>query len=121
MKNNFVSEIVVSVILVGLVVFLLNPMGAWMPNMAVMTAVISLLIIFVLFASFIWKEKARDEREMFHRMLAGRVAFLVGSAVLVVAVAVQGLKHEVDVWIVVALSAMVLAKLTGLIYSQTKH
>lgn len=51
---------------------------------------------FAIFAGFILKEKPRDEREAWHRMYADRIAFLVGTAILLVAIAVQGLGYVLD-------------------------
>ena len=122
MKNNqFITEMIISAVLIVLVVALLNPFGWWMPDMMAMTIMLVLIVVFAVFASFVWQEKARDERELLHKMVAGRLAFLVGSAVLVIGIVVESFSHEIDQWLVVTLTAMILAKLFGLIYSRTKN
>jgi len=79
--NNLRGEIILGGILVVLLVLFLNPFEIWMPDMATMTMVAMLLVAFGVFAAFVVKEKARDEREEIHRMRAGRIAFLSGAAV----------------------------------------
>lgn len=83
--------------------------------------IFGLVILFCIFASFIWKENARDERENLHKMIAGRIAFLAGSAVLVIGIVLQSLSHQLDVWLVITLVVMILAKAAGLIYSRVKQ
>ena len=69
------------------------------------------LVVFAFFASFILKEHSFDEREESHRIIAGRVAFLVGSGAAILGITVQALSGVVDPWLVVILSAMVIAKI----------
>ena len=115
------QEISISLILVILLVLMLNPFGLWMPNQATMMLVVGLVVVFALFASLIWKERPRDERERYHSMMADRIAYLAGSSVLVVGILVESLMHELEAWLVVALSVMILGKIFGLIYSKLKH
>jgi hypothetical protein len=70
-----------------------------------------------MFASFILKETAFDERDDANRSLAGRNAFLAGSAVLVVGIVAQGYSHSVDPWLVVALIVMILVKIATRLWS----
>ena len=65
------------------------------------------------------REQAHDEREMAHRMHAGRAAYLSGIVVLTVALVVQGLGHHIDPWIALALGMMVVVKLISRLYSDT--
>lgn len=78
------------------------------------------LAVFAVFAIFILREKVQDEREALHRMLAGRVAFLTGSALLTIGIVVQSLQDAVDVWLVIVLVAMVLSKLATRLYSDSR-
>jgi hypothetical protein len=55
-------------------------------------------------------EKAKDERENEHRMLADRNAYLVGMCILTVALVIQGLSHAIDSWILLALAGMIVVK-----------
>ena len=121
MKNNFLQEIIVSVVLIVLLILFLNPFELWMPPILLMMMVLGLVVVFSIFASFIWRENSRDEREGLHKMMAGRIAFLAGTAVLVTAIIVQSFRHELDFWLVFTLGAMVLAKIVGLIYSRARY
>ena len=120
-KRFFIAEVTIAVALIALTLLLLNPVGSWMPDMATELLILGVLVIFAVFANFVWRESARDERELLHRLIAGRVAFLVGAAGLVVGVIAQALRGTVDPWLVGSLVVMVLAKISGLIYSQLKH
>lgn len=121
MQNNINQEIAVSVILIILLILFLNPFGFLMPTTLFMMMVLALIVTFVIFASFMWKEHARDERESLHIMMAGRMAFLAGAALLVIGIVVQSFSHEIDVWLVLALGTMIFAKIIGLIYGRIKY
>jgi hypothetical protein len=111
MKNKITQEVVVPFTLIILAVLLLNPFNFWMPNMMVLGMLLFALILFAIFASFILKEKVFDERDNVNRSLAGRNAFLAGSAVLLLGILVQGYYHSVDAWLVIALVAMIIVKI----------
>lgn len=121
MKNNFLQEIIVSGVLIILLILFLNPFELWMPPILLMMLVLGLVVVFSLFASFIWRENNKDEREGLHKMMAGRVAFLAGTAILVIAIIIQSLRHELDAWLVVILGVMILAKISGLLYGRIKY
>jgi len=88
-----------------------------MPDMMVMGMLVALLVIFGIFASFILKEKVFDERDDVNRSLAGRNAFLAGSAILMLGIVIQGYSHKVDSWLVVALIVMIIVKITTRLWS----
>lgn len=116
MKNNYFKETILSLILVVLAFLLINPFMFWMPTAFAMATVAVFAIIFFAFASLVWKESSGDEREDLHKLMAGRVAFLTGSGILVVAIIVQVFAHAIDPWLVAALTAMILAKVIALAY-----
>jgi hypothetical protein len=120
MENNFAKEIAVSSVLIVLAVLLLNPFHFWMPEMMVTALLLLLFIVFALFAAFVLREKAQDEREIAHRMLSGRAAFLVGSALLTLGIIVQSTNHAVDSWLVVTLVAMIVSKIVARIYGDSR-
>ncbi len=120
-KNNLLQEISISVILVILLVFFLNPFDFWMPNTLLMMMVLGLVVVFGLFASFVWRENHRDEREGLHKMMAGRIAFLVGAALLTLGIITQSFNHNLDPWLVFILSGMIVAKVATLIYGRIKN
>ena len=119
--RGFISELVIAFLVIALSVLLFNPFGWWMSNQTLMTANVALVVIFVVFATLVWRERAHDEREHLHRQLSSRVAYVAGTAVLVIGVVAEAFEHRVDLWLVVTLCVMVLAKIGGLIYSQIKH
>jgi putative flippase GtrA len=112
------SELAVAFTLLALAVLLVNPWGLWMPDAVVMAGTAGVLAAFAAYASFVWRERARDEREEQHRLVAGRLAFLTGAAVLVVGLAMQSLRHDVDPWLAAALAAMVVVKAAARLYSE---
>ncbi|MBY0376419.1 hypothetical protein K2P96_00380 [Patescibacteria group bacterium] len=116
MKNN-IKEIIVTLGLVVIAIMLLNPFGLWMPDMMVMAMLAFALVLFGIFASFILREKIFDERDSLHRTLAGRNAFLAGSAVLMLGIIIQGYSHRVDAWLVFALIGMIIVKIGTRIWS----
>ena len=116
MKNNLLNEGIVASLLVVLAILLLNPFHFWMPGMTVMAIMGGVLVVFAVFASFVLREDVQDEREGVHRMYAGRTAFLAGATVIMLGLAVQSWNDNVDPWLVVALVAMVLAKIGARIY-----
>lgn len=118
MKNNFLQEIFVSSAIIILLLLFLNPLGFWMPDTVLMMLVVFLIMSFALFSAFIWKEGAKDEREIMHRMLAGRIAYLVGAGVLVLGIITQSLMHKIDPWLVITLALMILAKIAGVAYGR---
>ncbi len=121
MKNNLLQEVSISGILIILLVLLLNPFGFWMPTALLMMMVLGLVVVFTLFASFVWRENHKDEREGLHKMMAGRIAFLVGTALLTLGIIVQSFNHNLDPWLAFVLAGMVVAKIIGLIYGQIKN
>jgi hypothetical protein len=116
MKNN-IKETIVTVCLIAIAILLLNPFHFWMPDMMVMCMLAIALALFGIFASFILREKAVDERDDVHKTLAGRNAFLAGSAVLMIGIVIQGYSHAVDPWLVIALIVMILVKIATRMWS----
>ena len=121
MKNNLLQEIGVSGILIVLLVLFLNPFDFWMPTTLLMMMVLGLVVVFALFASFVWRENHRDEREELHKMMAGRIAYLTSTALLALGIIVQSFKHELDPWLVFTLAGMIMAKIISLIYGRMKN
>lgn len=116
MKNNL-KESIVTLGLIVIAILLLNPFHFWMPDMMVMSMLACALVLFAIFASFILREKSIDERDDQHRTLAGRNAFLAGSATLILGIIVQGYSHAVDEWLVIALIVMIVTKIGTRIWS----
>lgn len=115
MKNK-TFHIVVAVALVVLLT-LLSDLTPWMPPMAAMMTLLAAAVLLAVFAGFVMHENGGDEREIVHRMNAGRIAYLSGIASLTVALIVQGFAHAIDPWILITLGVMVLAKIASRFYS----
>ena len=121
MKNNFVGEIVISLSLIGLLVFFINPLDLLMPHVLHPFMVPFLLVLFIMFAGFLWKEKPGDEREQLHKFIASRFAYFSVVATLIAGVVLQSFKGEIDPWLVIAICIALLAKIIGLLYGDIKH
>lgn len=111
------KEILVAVLLVLIAILLLNPFHFWMPNMVTVAILLCFLVLAAIFASFVLRETKTDERDLIHRSLAGRNAYLFGSAILILAILIQGYQHSVDPWLVMTLLVMVVAKVGTRIWS----
>lgn len=121
MKNKFIGEISISLALIGLLVFFINPLGLFMPNSLHPFMVPFLIVLFIIFAGFIWKETPGDEREQMHKFIASRFAYFAIVATLITGVILQSFNGGIDPWIVVAICVGLLAKIVGLIYGHVKH
>src|SRR3989344_3467470 len=110
MKNNFLTEIIISAVLIGLLVLLLNPFEFLMTTPVQTMTIAAILIIFVSFCVFVWKEKSKDEREQLHKQIASRFAYLSGASILLVGVIIESFNHNLDPWLILALIVMILAK-----------
>jgi uncharacterized membrane protein len=110
-KNEILKLIVVPAVLTLALVAFCDPFMVLMPAPLALCVLGAFVVAAFAFALFVWKEKARDEREVQLRFSASRIAFLSGAVVLVVAVVYQVLvEHHVDVWVLIALATMALAK-----------
>lgn len=118
MKNNSIQEIIISIVLIILLILLLNPFYLWMPNMMLMTIVIGLVLVFSIFVVFIWREKVQDEREELHKLKSSRIAFLAGASILMIGIVVESLSHNINIWLITALSIMIISKVIGLAYNR---
>jgi cobalamin synthase len=122
MKNKPFIEPVLAVLLILLAALCFQPLQTtWMPTMASSFILVTLLAVFILFAVYIWKEEARDEREDQHRLTAGRNGFLVGAGLLVAGIILQTVRHQLDSWLILTLVGMVVTKLITRWYYQRKN
>ena len=116
--NHRFQELINALALVFCAILLLNPFHIWMPNMVALFVLALILVFFGIFASFLLREQAGDERDVLHRMLAGRNAFLSGSFVLLSGIVVESFSHHtVDPWIVIALVVMIVVKIGSRVWT----
>ncbi|MCF7865271.1 MAG: hypothetical protein K9M11_02090 [Candidatus Pacebacteria bacterium] len=120
MKHTYVKETLIAIALIVLLVCLANPFDTYMLSMLESFILGGVFIVFSFFASFFWRENAQDEREEIHRSLAGRVAFLVGSIVLLIGIAFEIRSGTLDVWLIAALVSMIVAKIAARMYSERR-
>lgn len=121
MKNKFIYELVLSVALIALLVFFLNPLVEMMPRTMHPFMIPLLVILFIIFAAMLWKERPIDEREQLHTFIASRFAYFSGIALLTVAIVIQHTKGFIDPWLIIITCVMLLAKIVGLLYGNMKH
>lgn len=120
--NNNIQELIIACVLVLLVIFLANPFDWLMLSHYAMMLIVLFAVVFSIFAVYIWRESAEDEREHAHRMLAGRYAFLAGSGVAACGIIIETFRyHVIDPWLVGTLIAMIFAKIVGLAYARRKQ
>ena len=118
MKDNAI-QVVVAFVLVVLLLALADLIPFWMPDMAQMLVLLGACSLLLVWAGFVMYEKSGDEREMVHRMEAGRVAYLSGIGTLTFALIIQGLSHAIDPWIAVTIGVMVVSKLGTRLFVDT--
>lgn len=104
-------EIIIGIIILAILGIFLNPTRLLMPDSVNMMLILALILGFLGFIGLVWREQANDEREAVHMQKAGRISFFVGATILVVGIVIQALHHDVDPWLLYALSGMVLTKL----------
>lgn len=114
---NRILSISIIVLLAVLLFTLVDPFMYWMPGVTQMAALTIASALVCLWTGLVIREHSGDERDLLHRMHAGRAAYLSGIAVLTIALLVQGFSHTIDPWVPLALGAMVSAKLVARWYS----
>ncbi len=115
MNKNYL-HISVAGVLAFFLLTLADLVPFWMPMMGEMTALLLVVILLLVWAGFVMQETAHDEREVLLKMKSGRVAYLSGLGVLMLALIVQGFAHAIDSWIAIALAVMVVSKLVSRLY-----
>ena len=108
----------VAVVLAFFLLTLADLVPFWMPMMGEMTVLLLVVVLLLVWAGFVLQENAHDEREVLLKMKSGRVAYLSGLGVLMLALVVQGMNHAIDPWIAVALAVMVVTKLFTRLYEE---
>lgn len=112
-----IIESLTAIAILGIAILFLNPGHLAMPDTIQSMLIICLIISYLGFSAFIFRERPKDERESFHVLSAGRFSYLVGVGALISGIIIQALSHEIDPWLVIALCAMVFSKILWRIYS----
>jgi hypothetical protein len=110
MRKISFSLLASSLTLIALGILLTDPFDLTMNNMALILISGLLFASYGVFAGLLWKEKAADEREAVIVDKAGRLGYLAGLSVLVIALVIQSYDHNVDPWLVVIIATMIIAK-----------
>ena len=121
MKNKCIGELILSVALIGLLLFFLKPLVVMMPQQMHPVMIPLLVVLFIVFAALLWKEKPTDEREQLHTLIASRFAYFASVAILVIAIIMQHANGSIDPWLIIAVCVMLLAKIVGLLYGNMRH
>jgi hypothetical protein len=118
---NTLTHTLLTIALLVILLLLSDVLPFWMPDMMGMIVLVVLAVLMLVWIGFVLRENGGDERDMEHRMYAGRAAYLSGIAVLTLALLIQGFAHAVDPWIPAALDVMLLAKLFSRFYLDKHH
>jgi cobalamin synthase len=89
----------------------ITPKTFIMPSSVQMLVLAAVLGLIATFLVLFWREQPDDEREMQNQALASRSAYIVGSLVLITALIIQSLHHNLDSAIPIALLAMIATKI----------
>lgn len=121
MKNNFILQTVSVGALALTAFFLVDPMHLQMPENMHMATLAGVVVLAGIFAAFVLAEGGGDERDETHRAFAGRIAFFLGSFMLIIGIIVQTFAHALDAWLVYTLVAMVAGKVAArIVAARTK-
>jgi len=112
-----IIETISAIAILGIAILFLNPGHLTMPDSMQSMLIVGLIVSFLTFSAYLFREKSSDERESMHILTAGRISYLVGVGTLIFGIIFQALEQEIDPWLVIALCAMVFSKLLSRIYS----
>lgn len=121
MKNKFIAELILSLVLIVLLLLFLNPLTLMLPQPMHPIMIPLLVVLFIIFAAMLWNEQPGDEREQLHKFIASRFAYFAAVAGMTVAIVVQHQTGTIDPWLIIILCVTLLAKLLGIFYSNFKH
>ncbi len=85
-----------------------------------MTILGMVVAAFGVFAILLLLETGGDERELIHRASAGRMGFLIGGAILLLAIVWQAFHGPIDPWLTLALCGMVAGKSLTRLYCEKR-
>ena len=83
----------------------------FMPTNLEVALIAAVLVLLAAFLAFYWREDPSDEREAYNQALASRMAYVIGSIVLITGFIVQVVRHDMDATIPLALFTMLATKL----------
>lgn len=81
-----------------------------------------LVFLFIVFAIIIWNEKITDERSLQHRIQSSNIGFTVGGIILGITMVLQILnKGFIDIWVIITISSMIVARVISQIWLDKHH
>lgn len=110
-KYKQLFDIVLLLGLLTIALFAIAPKTFVMPSSLQMIILAVVLGLIATFLVLFWREQPADEREMQNQALASRAAYTVGSLVLITALIIQSLHHNLDPAVPIALLAMIATKI----------
>ncbi len=110
-KYKQLLDIILLLGLATIAVLAIAPKTFVMPSSLQMLILAIVLSLVATFLVLFWREQPDDEREMQNQALASRSAYTVGSLVLITALIIQGLNHNLDPAVPIALLAMIVTKI----------
>lgn len=116
MKKTIFIESILLALLSGLLVWLLNPFNLMMKLMLSSGVIICLAVLYIVKFFVIFREKPQDERDIQHRYHSSWVSYSTVSVLLFCGVIVESIQGEVDLWLIIAFTGMLLSKLASLVY-----
>jgi len=111
-------EIIIGLVALGLLIFRLCYLEHSMFFMLLSAA---LVILFGVYAIFIWKEKPRDEREELHARISDRYGLLVGGGVMLAIILYESVTYMPSPFVIISLLALVVGKIIGSIVAHSRH
>ena len=109
-KYRQLLDVVLLIGLATIALLAIAPETFVMPSSLQMVILAAVLGLIATFLVLFWREHPDDEREMQNQAIASRAAYTVGSLVLITALIIQSLKHELDPAVPIALLAMIATK-----------
>ena len=110
-KYKTVLDIVLLASLAVMSILAITPKTFVMPTGVQMVFLAAVLGLIASFLVLLWREQPNDEREAHNQAIASRAAYIIGAAVLIVAMLVQSIPHKLDPAIPLALLVMIATKL----------
>lgn len=120
MKHPYIQSVVTILALASLIL-VTNPFMSLMPTPTQMAVLVIVSVLLSISIAFIFTEHAVDEREVLHRFEASRVGYALGLTTLMLALLIQGFLHAIDIWIIIAIAIMLLAKVLVRFYDTAKR
>lgn len=115
MRHPYLQSAVTILALASLIL-VTDPFMSIMPTPAQMAVLVIVSVLLSVSIAFILTEQAVDEREVLHRLEASRAGYALGLATLMFALLIQGFSHSIDMWVVITIAVMLLAKVVVRFY-----